>query len=197
MVTLGGKVLVEAGWSDLCVHFHRAHPVAAAHCVESDLELTAGVPEGEFRLYKCKHNLWDIVTPMYVEGRHVGNVFSGQFFFEDESPDYELFRAQARTYGFDEDAYMAALERVPRLSPQTVEATMQFFAKLARILSNESYGRIRLARSGGAGDPDRVAPRSGGASRTPLRPLGTTVAGTGSPGRAGRVRVLACPTDRV
>ncbi len=29
------------------------------HCIESDTELTTNVPEGEFRLYKCKNGLVD------------------------------------------------------------------------------------------------------------------------------------------
>jgi ligand-binding sensor protein len=91
--------------------------------------------------------MWDIATPMFVGGRHVGNIFSGQFFFDDETPDHELFRAQARSYGFDMDEYMAALEAVPRLSHRTVDVTISFFSKLARILSNESYGRVKLARA--------------------------------------------------
>ena len=45
--------------------------------------------------YKCKNNMWDIATPLMVGGHHVGNVFMGQFFFDDERPDYELFQAQA------------------------------------------------------------------------------------------------------
>ncbi len=142
-----GHVLVGAGWSDICTRFHRMNPEASCHCLESDLQLSAGVPEGEFKLYKCKNNMWDIATPMFVGGRRVGSIFSGQFFFEDETPDYELFREQARKYGFDEQEYMAALEAVPRLSRHTVDATMAFFAKLARLLSSESYGRARLAEA--------------------------------------------------
>ena len=147
IIDLEGKVVVGAGWSDICTRFHRVHPQASCHCVESDLELSAGVAEGEYRLYKCKNNMWDIATPMFVGGRQVGNIFSGQFFFDDETPDYELFRAQARTYGFDEQEYLAALDAVPRLSRHTVEATIHFFSKLARILSSESYGRVKLARA--------------------------------------------------
>lgn len=142
-----GHVLVGAGWSDICTRFHRMNPEASCHCLESDLQLSAGVPEGEFKLYKCKNNMWDIATPMFVDGRRVGSIFSGQFFFEDETPDYELFRGQAQKYGFDEREYMAALEAVPRLSRHTVDATMAFFAKLARLLSSESYGRLRLAEA--------------------------------------------------
>jgi PAS domain S-box-containing protein len=147
IIDLEGKVLVGAGWSEICTRFHRVHPQTCRHCVESDLALSAGVAEGEFKLYKCKNSMWDIATPMFVGGRHVGNIFSGQFFFDDETPDHELFRAQARSYGFDMDEYMAALEAVPRLSHRTVDVTISFFSKLARILSNESYGRVKLARA--------------------------------------------------
>ncbi len=75
--------------------------------------------------------MWDIVTPIIVAGQHIGNIFSGQFFFDDELPDYELFLSQARKYGFNEEEYIAALEKVPRLSRETVENSMSFFMKLA------------------------------------------------------------------
>ena len=114
LVDLKGNVLVGVGWQDICTKFHRVHPEACKHCVESDTKLSAGVSPGEFKLYKCKNNMWDIATPIIVGGQHVGNIFSGQFFFEDEPLDYEFFRSQARQYGFNEEEYIAALEKVPR-----------------------------------------------------------------------------------
>jgi len=147
LLDLKGNVLVGVGWQDICTKFHRVHPEACKHCVESDTELSTGVPPGEFKLYKCKNNMWDIVTPIIVDGQHIGNIFSGQFFFEDESLDYEPFRVQARKYGFDEEEYIAALERVPRLSRETVEKSMSFFMKLANMLSQLSHSNIKLAQS--------------------------------------------------
>ncbi len=147
LVDLKGNVLVSIGWQDICTRFHRVHPDACKHCVESDTKLSAGVPQGEFKLYRCKNNMWDTATPIMVGGQHVGNIFSGQFFFEDEPLDYELFRSQARQYGFDEEEYIAALEKVPRLSPSAVATGMAFFAKLANMLSQLSYSNIKLAHS--------------------------------------------------
>jgi ligand-binding sensor protein/anti-sigma regulatory factor (Ser/Thr protein kinase) len=147
IIDLEGKVLVGAGWSQICTRFHRRNPETRANCVESDTVLTRGIHEGEFTLYRCKNHMWDVATPILVGGEHVGNVFSGQFFFDDEVVDQDLFRAQARKYGFDEEAYLAALDSVPRLSRETVDIGMSFFAKLAALLSSESYGRIRLARA--------------------------------------------------
>jgi hypothetical protein len=51
-----------------------------------------------------------------IEGRHAGNIFLGQFFFEDEMPDRELFIRQAGIYGFNESDYMDALGLVPKWS---------------------------------------------------------------------------------
>lgn len=147
LIDMRGTCLVGVGWQDICTQFHRVNPETCKHCLESDLELSAGVRAGEFKLYKCKNNMWDVVTPLIVGGKHVGNIFSGQFFFEDESPDIELFRRQAQRYSFDESAYLAALRRVPRLSRETLAACMTFFTRLADMISKLSYSNIKLARS--------------------------------------------------
>jgi two-component system, chemotaxis family, CheB/CheR fusion protein len=147
IVDMKGRVLIGVGWQNICTKFHRVHPETCAHCVESDLVLSAGVPSGDSRLYKCKNNMWDIATPVMIGDRHMGNLFSGQFFFEDETIDYGLFRSQARTYGFDEDAYMASLDAAPRFPKATVARGMAFLTKLSHMVSQLSYSNIKLARS--------------------------------------------------
>ncbi|OGT98624.1 MAG: hypothetical protein A2X80_09670 [Geobacteraceae bacterium GWB2_52_12] len=147
LIDLKGKVLVGVGWQDFCTKFHRIHPETLQNCIESDTMLSAGVPHGEYKLYKCRNNMWDVATPVMVGDRQFGNLFMGQFFFEDEPIDYELFRSQAKEYGFDEKQYIAALEAVPRLSRETLNISMAFFMKLADILSMLSYSNLKLARS--------------------------------------------------
>jgi len=122
-------------------------PETCKYCIESDTKLSGGVPKGEFRLYKCKNNLWDIATPIFVGGHHVGNLFSGQFFFEEETIDREFFRSQARLYGFSEEGYLAALDTVPRLSRDTVEHGMKFLQNLADTISQLGYSNVKLARA--------------------------------------------------
>ncbi|HEY3361702.1 MAG TPA: PAS domain S-box protein [Methanosarcina sp.] len=144
---LKGNVLVGAGWQDICTKFHRVHPETFKHCVESNIKLSSGVSPGEFKLYRCKNNMLDIVTPIMVGDQHVGYVFAGQFFFEDEPLDYELFRAQARQYGFNEEEYIAALKKVPRLSREAVDTSMAFFMTFANMISQLSYSNIKLSQS--------------------------------------------------
>jgi polar amino acid transport system substrate-binding protein len=146
VLDISGRVLVAVGWQDICTKFHRCHPESLKNCLESDTILTNGVPAGTFRQYHCKNNMWDMVTPLEVGGKHVGNVFIGQFFYEDETPDVEFFREQAKRNGFDETEYLAALNRVPRFSRETVDAGMQFYSKLAQIVSSLSFSSIKVSR---------------------------------------------------
>jgi len=147
IVDIKGKSLVAVGWQDICTKFHRVNAETCKNCVESDTELAAGISAGEFKLYRCKNNMWDVATPIVVDDWHCGNLFSGQFFFDGEPLDCELFRAQARQYGFDEEAYLAAFRAVPQLSREAVSKSMAFMMKLAHMLSQTGYNNLRLARS--------------------------------------------------
>ena len=146
IIDIAGKVLVATGWQDICTKFHRVHPQACKHCIESDTLLSAGIEPGAFKTYRCQNNMWDIATPIVVGGRHMGNLFLGQFFFDDEEPDPEVFRAQARQYGFDEAEYLAALDRVPRWSREKVARAMEFYARLAGHISELGYRNFQTAR---------------------------------------------------
>lgn len=145
IIDLKGRVLVGTGWQDICVRFHRTTPESCTFCHESDTSLSSGISPGTFKEYRCKNNMWDIATPIMLGDRHIGNIFLGQYFYDDEQPDYELFRAQARRFGYDEAEYLAALDRVPRWSRETVQAAMQFYAKLAGMISKANYNNVILA----------------------------------------------------
>ena len=142
-----GKILAGVGWQDICTNFHRVNPETSKYCEESDVQLTVGVPAGEFKLYKCKNNMWDLATPIIVGGKHLGNLFSGQFFFDDEEIDYDVFRKQAKKYDFNESEYISALEKVPNVNRSSVNEGMNFFVKIADMISRMSYNNIKLARS--------------------------------------------------
>ncbi|MFB3854015.1 MAG: PocR ligand-binding domain-containing protein [Vicinamibacterales bacterium] len=147
IIDLSGEVLAGAGWQEICTKFHRVHPDTRRGCIESDTQLSSGLRAGEFRVYRCKNNMWDVATPIVVDGRHVANLFSGQFFFDDEPLEYDVFRKQARRYGFDENGYIAALEAVPRLRRERVESAVRFFTRLAGMLSEAGRSNLALARA--------------------------------------------------
>jgi PAS domain S-box-containing protein len=146
LISVTGDVIVGAGWQDICTMFHRVNPDTRRFCVESDISLTKGIPEGQFKLYRCKNGMWDVATPVIVGGHHAGNLFSGQFFFDDEPPDRDFFAAQAEKYGFDVDDYLEALDRVPRINREQLNLGLSFYQKLAESISKLSYSNISLAR---------------------------------------------------
>jgi PAS domain S-box-containing protein len=145
IIDLHGKVLVGTGWQDICTKFHRVNPESCRYCTESDLQLSTNVPVGTFKLYKCKNNMWDMATPIMIGDRHVGNIFLGQFLFDDETPDYDVFIRQASHFGFNEQEYISALEKIPRWSHDKVNAAMSFYTSFAGMIGNLSYSNIKLA----------------------------------------------------
>ncbi len=96
---------------------------------------------------QCKNGMWDIVTPVFVSDVHVGNVFAGQFFYDDEEPDMRFFEQQAASYGFDLADYLLALREVPRLPRAKVDTLMRFYVRLAEQIAEVGYYNTVLARS--------------------------------------------------
>lgn len=146
IIDMEGKVLVGVGWQQICTQFHRVNPLTCRYCIESDLELTSSIDESDFKLYKCKNNMWDAAAPLIIGGEKMGNLFTGQFFFDDETPDYDFFRSQARQYGFDETEYLEALDKVSRLSRAAFRRAMKFLHGFAKMISQTSYASVRLSR---------------------------------------------------
>ncbi len=147
ILDIKGNILVATGWQDICTKFHRIHPEAAKYCTESDLYLAKNIKPGEYVAYKCKHNLWDVVTPMFMGDKHVGNIYTGQFFYDDEVVDTGFFESQAERYGFDKKEYLDALSRVPRFSREKVKTFMTFLTEFATFVSRLSFSNIKLARA--------------------------------------------------
>jgi PAS domain S-box-containing protein len=146
ILDMKGNILVATGWQDICTQFHRIHPETSRNCLESDLYLTENVKPGEYLAYKCKNNMWDIATPIVVGGKRIGTLYLGQFFYQDEEVDRDFFAKQAERYGFDKEAYLAALDRVPRWSRERVNRVMDFYTKFSFLVSQLSYSNLKLAK---------------------------------------------------
>lgn len=94
ILDLKGKVLSQSGWRQMCTDFHRVNPETSKKCTISDTVLAAKMAKGEkYHFYKCLNGLIDVAVPIVINGEHVANLFSGQFFFEE--PDRMFFKKQA------------------------------------------------------------------------------------------------------
>jgi PAS domain S-box-containing protein len=142
---LEGGFVVQVGWIDACTKFHRADPRSCDLCRQSDIDMIHDVGRGETRAYHCKNGLWHVVSPLYVADVHAGNIFTSQFFYDDEQVDLASFEARAERFGYERDAYLAAIEAVPRYSHDEVAALMRFLVGLAGQIAALGLNRLQLA----------------------------------------------------
>lgn len=141
------KIIVASGWQEICLNFHRKHEQSQRNCHESDRFLSDHVKRGEHVVYRCKNNMWDVITPLFIGDKHMANLYVGQFFFIDEVPDRNVFIAQAERYGYNQEEYLASLDRVPRWSREDIETLLHFYTVFAEIISQLSYSKLKLAKA--------------------------------------------------
>lgn len=143
ILDLEGNVLSKSGWRQICTDFHRVNHLTSAQCKISDTVLAGRLKKGEnYHFYKCMNGLVDVAVPLVINGEHVANLFSGQFFFEN--PDISHFRKQAKEYGFDEEKYLDALSRVPVISEEKVKVAMNFLKDMTLLISELAFQRGEL-----------------------------------------------------
>ncbi|MDD2770296.1 MAG: diguanylate cyclase [Methylococcus sp.] len=134
-------IISAVGWEEACTNFHRAHPCTNARCLESNCYLAEHLGEGAFVGSACTNGLMDYATPIVIEGRHLATLYFGQVLHEP--PDLEFFRRQAEQFGFDEEAYLAAIRKVPVIPKERVEPIMAFYVQLAQMLARSGLDRLR------------------------------------------------------
>ena len=135
IIDLEGRILASARWQRICTAFHRVDKRTQARCIESDTVLAAHLEEGKgFSLYHCRNGLTDAASPIVIRGRHVANIFVGQFLLGE--PDREHFRRQAEEFGFDTEAYLRALDEVPILSSGKLESILGFLTGFTRLVAS-------------------------------------------------------------
>ena len=134
ILDLKGNIIIGSRWQKLCTDFHRKNELSCEKCIESDTILANRLQEGErFSLYNCKNGLVDAASPIIVQGKHIANAFVGQFLIHP--PDIKAFRHQAKTYGFDETAYLEALSDIPIIEEQRVPTILNFLVNYAELMA--------------------------------------------------------------
>jgi signal transduction histidine kinase/DNA-binding response OmpR family regulator len=139
--------LIKAGWKDICIRFHRVNPVTCVYCRESDAFIKTHLQDakGEPLEYRCKNGMIDIAMPIVIEGRHLASFITGQFFYDDSPPDRDFFVKQAKSLGFDVEAYLKALDQVPLFSREHIRSNLLFMHSMVQILAETGLKNLRLA----------------------------------------------------
>jgi PAS domain S-box-containing protein len=135
------NVLTAVGWQKLCTDFHRVNPQTCARCLVSDQYILEHLHDGPYVGYECPNGLVDYATPVFIEGEHVANIFTGQMLHQP--PDMDFFRGQAMQFDFDEAAYLEAVSQVKVIPRDKMPDIMAFLSQFAQMLGNKGLTRLR------------------------------------------------------
>ncbi len=137
-----GNILTATAWQDICAQFHRKNKDSERLCMQSDQYILSHIHEANPAVsYRCPHGMVDNATPIIIDGIHYGNFFTGQFFLEE--PDMNFFRAQAQKYGFEEEAYLKAVKKVPIWKKEQLNNYLFFIKGLIAVISESGLKRLK------------------------------------------------------
>jgi PAS domain S-box-containing protein len=142
LIENSGKILTETAWQDICTKFHRVNSESNNECIASDGYILNHMHEANPAVtYRCPHGMVDNAIPIVVEGTHLGNFFTGQLFLEP--PDTEFFKSQAERYGFDQESYLEAVNRVPVWSIEKLLSYLDFIKTFIETQAKMGLSRLR------------------------------------------------------
>ncbi len=145
LLDLEGTVLIATNWQDSCTKFHRQNATTCANCLESDTAIASSIEQGNsYNLYRCKNGLVDVATPIKIDGVHVANLFTGQFFLSP--PNLDEFRERAKRIGFPEEDYLDAIKRVPVYSEDEIKRHFDFLVGLAQMVAEMGAATIEIKK---------------------------------------------------
>ena len=137
-----GNILTATAWQDICTQFHRKNKDSEWHCIQSDQYILSHIHEANPAVsYRCPHGLVDNATPIIIDGIHYGNYFTGQFFLE--KPNMDFYRTQAKKYGFDEEAYLQAVRKVPIWTQEQLDNYLFFIKGLIAVISESGLKKLK------------------------------------------------------
>lgn len=113
-----------SNFTAFCMDLTRKSPEGYRRCNQCDLDGGKRSREtGRPAVYQCHAGLVDMGTPIIVDNQQIGSVLAGQVL--PDEPDEDKFRAYAKELGIDPDIYIDALNKVPRVSREKIDAAAE------------------------------------------------------------------------
>ncbi|MDP3432534.1 MAG: ATP-binding protein [Bacteroidota bacterium] len=81
------------------------------------------------------------ISPIIIDGKHLGNFLTAPFF--TEKPDLKFFREQATLQGFEIADYLNEIEKVPVWSPEQLEKHLAVINNLIETLASASAKELK------------------------------------------------------
>ena len=124
-------------YNELCMRLIRSTASGKQKCDECDLEWgNRATQEQTYKVYTCKHRLVDFAAPIMFEGQVLGYLFGGQVRAAEDPLDKEWHIQNARALGIDSAAYLQALDKIPVLPRDKIEAAARMLYDVANFISS-------------------------------------------------------------
>ncbi len=129
-VGIHGEYITEgSNFTDFCMKYTRGSAEGNRRCVKCDNECTG--------TYFCHAGLMDFAFDIKVGEEKVGAIIGGQVL--PAEPDEEQFRKTAEELGIDPNAYIRALDKVPRSTEKRIRASAALLETIVNQLVNLEY----------------------------------------------------------
>lgn len=125
-----GEYITEgSNFTDFCMKYTRGSEEGNRRCIKCDNECSG--------TYFCHAGLMDFAFDIKVNDEKVGSIIGGQVL--PMEPDEEQFRETAKELGIDPDAYITALNKVPRSTEKRIRAAANLLEVIVNQLVNLEY----------------------------------------------------------
>lgn len=129
-VGIHGEYITEgSNFTDFCMKYTRQSEEGSRRCIKCDNECSG--------TYFCHAGLMDFAFDIKIGDEKVGAIIGGQVL--PMEPDEEQFRETAKELGIDPDAYIRALDKVPRSTEKRIRAAAGLLETITNMLVNLEY----------------------------------------------------------
>jgi two-component system, sensor histidine kinase and response regulator len=131
------NVFLEIGIQKVCKTYHKMELTGCNRLyadfikrkeikgnIESHLELS------------CNYGFSDIVVPININGKLMGFLFYGHFYYNHQTIDEEKVEAITEKYGYDLESYIEALREIPIISKTQIQHISELLFKTV-LLAND------------------------------------------------------------
>ena len=141
LIDCDGNVLIQTGWSDACTKFHMENCDSSEHCIISDKDKIKKFIGNHEKCAKCRMGLYDCTKPIIVDGKYVASLYMGQFLLENFN--MEVFKNNARKFGYDEESYFKVINDISIVTKDKVNAVMDSIVNMASMLAKNTLSKLK------------------------------------------------------
>ncbi len=134
------QIIAKSGWSDACELFHRLNPQSNKDCLLNNKDWIYTLKEKEVISTSCKNGLLTYATPIIIQNQPIAILFLGQVL--DNSFNIDFFKEQSLRFGFDEEAYIQTIKKIPIVSKDQIKSLMECIINIAEMLVKSSSSKF-------------------------------------------------------